>query len=257
MKLTILGTGTFFVDTIRTASAFILEIADKKMLIDCGPGTLVKLAQAGIKLTDLDYVFISHFHPDHTSDLFPLFMNYKLNDFFCPGSIVKFPQFFGPEGIDKFLSDYSHNSELLAYDGWGKIKTTEYQPLLEFDDFVFRSFKVKHTAFNFPARAYALRFEAEGKTVVFSGDTADCQGIRDACKGADLFVCDASSPKNKTSQAHLDTYDIGSISQEGQVKKVILTHFYPQFDNVDLVSEVKEKYSGEVSRAKDLTTIDL
>ncbi|MBU1088671.1 ribonuclease Z [Patescibacteria group bacterium] len=256
MKLNILGTGTFFANIDRTASAFLLELENKKILIDCGPGTLVRLSQIKIKPEDLDYVFITHFHPDHTSDLFPLFMNYCLSDLLAPGSINKFPKFFGPEGIDKFLLDYSKNSELLAYDGWTKIEVVDYYSPMNLDKFTVKPFKVVHNPFGLSARAYALRFEINSKTIVFSGDSGDCQGIRDACQNADLFICDASFPKNKTSSTHMNTHEIGDISQEGHVKKIILTHFYPQFDHVDLVAQVKEKFSGEVIKGQDLAEIE-
>ena len=240
MKLTFLGTGTFFVQENRTSSAYLLEASGKKILVDCGPGTLYRLAQIGFKLTDLDAVFITHFHPDHTSDLFPLFMNFRLFDLFNPGNVPKFPQFFGPESTDKFLSDYSHLCQLPSYDNWKKISITEYCPTLNLAEIVVKPFKVDHRAFGFSANAYSLRFESEGKTVVFSGDCVDCQGVRDASQNADVFVCDTSSPKNEASPAHMDTLEVGDISQASHVKKLILTHFYPQNDHLDLVSQVKE-----------------
>ena len=255
MKLTVLGSGTFFVNKDVTASAFLLDTGKKKILIDCGPGTLVKLAQAGIKIEDLDYVFITHFHPDHTSDLFPLFMNYRLSDTFAPGSITQFPTFFGPEGIDKFFSDYSKITELLSYEGWGKIKVVEFKPVMKLDGITLKSFKVTHEVFNIMTKSYALRFEVGGKTIVFSGDAAMCEGIKDACKNADFFVCDTSYPKDKVTTSHMNTTDIGKISQTGGIKKLILDHFYPQFSKYDLVAEVKENYKGEVIKAKDLDVI--
>ncbi|MBD3280926.1 MBL fold metallo-hydrolase, partial [Candidatus Dojkabacteria bacterium] len=60
IKLTTLGSGTFFVNKDVSASAFLLQVDGKNILIDCGPGTLVKLSEAGFKLEDLDYVFITH-----------------------------------------------------------------------------------------------------------------------------------------------------------------------------------------------------
>ena len=102
-KLTLLGTGTFFVSTDRSSSAYLLEVDDKKILIDCGPGTLMRLSQIGVELEDIDYVFITHLHADHTSDLFSFFMNFRLKDAFSKGKLSKFPQIFGPQGIDDFL----------------------------------------------------------------------------------------------------------------------------------------------------------
>jgi len=257
MKLTILGSGTFFVNATVSASAFVLEINGKNILIDCGPGTLVKLAMAGYKLEDIDYVFISHFHPDHSSDLFPLFMNVFLADKFTPGGVIKFPKFFGPVGLDKFLSDYSKLTELPAYDGWNKIQVNDYSPEMILEDFKVKTFKVTHAAFGFQARAYALRFEYDNKVIVFSGDTAMCEGIQQACENADVFVCDMSFPKTMNTNVHLNTSEVGEIAEKGKVKKLIVDHFYPQFDTDTLISEVKETYSGNIVKAKDLEVIEL
>ena len=73
----------------------------------------------------------------------------------------------------------------------------------------------------------------------------------------DIFICDASYPKGKANTAHMDTHDIGNISSKSHVKKVVLSHFYPQTDNIDLVKEVKEKFSGDVIRGKDLMVLSL
>lgn len=257
MKLHVLGTGTFFATINRTASAYVLEWKGKKALVDCGPGTIVRLSQIGMKVEDLDYIFITHFHPDHTSDLFPLFMNYRLGDLFNPGSITKFPIIYGPPGIEKYLIDYAQLTELPAYEGWGKINVHDYENTIKIDHAKVKPYQVKHGAFGIMARAYALSFESEGKKIVFSGDTEKCEGIRQACSKADLFVCDASYPKNIKLPAHMNTWEIGEIATNSKVKKIMLTHFYPQYDTVDLVAEVKEKFAGEVERGEDLTVIEV
>lgn len=257
MKLHVLGTGTFFATIDRTASAYVFEWRDKKALIDCGPGTLVRLSQAGIKVEDLDYIFITHFHPDHTSDLFALFMNYRLKDLFDQGSITEFPIIYGPPGIEKYLMDYGKLAELPAYEGWGKISVYDYESKIMIGHARVKPYKVEHKAFGVIARVYALRFESEGKIIVFSGDTVDCEGIRQACLGADLFVCDASYPKNIKLPAHMNTWEIGEVATNSRVKKIVLTHFYPQYDKIDLAAEVKEKFMGEVERGRDLTIIEV
>lgn len=82
MKVTILGTGTFFISSKRSGPSYLLEAYGKKILIDCGPGALLRLSEMSIRLEELDYIFISHFHADHTSDLFALQMNFRINDFY-------------------------------------------------------------------------------------------------------------------------------------------------------------------------------
>jgi len=120
-----------------------------------------------------------------------------------------------------------------------------------------KTYKVSHTAFNYIAKAYSLRFEVDNKVIAFSGDTAACEGVELACMGADLFACDTSFPKEMNTRIHLNTIEIGIISKRGNVKKLLLYHFYPQYDQDTLVSEVRENYKSEIVKAVDLDTIEL
>ena len=56
---------------------------------------------------------------------------------------------------------------------------------------------------------------------------------------------------------HLTAEEIGKLCKEAGVKKVVLTHFLPHAKNVDLVSEVKENFDGEVVLGKDLLELNL
>jgi ribonuclease BN (tRNA processing enzyme) len=257
MKLTILGTGTFYVTKERSGPAYLLEADGKKILIDCGPGTLSQLAKIGLNPEDLDYIFLSHMHADHTGDLFALQMNIRLMEFFAPEKKVRPPVIYGPKGILTFTKELSRLYQLPAFDNYDKIQYHEHAPELSLGKLTIKTFPVEHIAFGLACDAYALRLECDGKSFVFSGDSSDNQGLADSCKGADLFVCDASTPKGGISKAHLDTAAIGKISSESKVRKLVLTHAYPFFENVDLISEVKEEFDGEVISGKDLMEIEV
>lgn len=257
MKLTVLGSGSFWVTDKVSASAFLLDTGSKKILIDCGPGTLAKLSRAGFRPSELDYIFITHFHPDHTSDLYPLFVNFRLADIFKPGSITRFPMFFGPEGMSIFMSETARLTELPAYDNWGKIKVETYRPDMEFEHFTVKTFPVTHHSFGCSSRSYALRFEVQGNVIAFSGDAARCRGLQDVCQNADLFVCDASFPGEMKGDVHVNALEIGEIAQKGNVKKVMLSHFNDHFADYDLPAEVREEYTGEVVKARDLEVVEV
>jgi ribonuclease BN (tRNA processing enzyme) len=102
-----------------------------------------------------------------------------------------------------------------------------------------------------------LRFEFGGKVFTFSGDSVKSDGLQKACQNADLFICDASYQKGKGSPAHLDTVEIGELAGNGICKKVVLTHFFPATESIDLVAEVKESFSGEVVRGEDLMEVEV
>jgi ribonuclease BN (tRNA processing enzyme) len=256
MKITILGTGTFFVGADRSGPAYLLESDGKKILIDCGPGTLMRLSEIGVKPEDLDYVFITHFHADHTSDLFALQMNIRLTDFFI-GKLKKKLIIYGPAGIENFTKKLSKIYQLPAFDNYEKIEYIRMTKEISLGLLSIKSFKVDHIALGKAATSIALRFEENGKSFVFSGDSNKNNGLLNACNNADLFICDTSFAKGKGSIAHLDTYEIGEICEKSKVKKVILSHFYPLNDGIDLVAEVKEKYRGKVVCGKDLMEIIL
>jgi len=257
MKITLLGTGTFYVSKIRSGPAYLLEVGSRKILIDCGPGTLIRLSQIGLEPKDLDYIFVTHFHADHTTDLFALQMNLRL-DAFRVGAGSAYPVVYGPKGITDFTKKLSEVYQLPGFDDWSEIKYIEYPETIALDDgLVIQPFQVQHVAFGKVADAYSLRFEHEDRVLTLSGDSTKHQGVEDAAKNADVFICDTSSSKGKGSPAHMDTLEIGEIATSSGVKSVILTHFYPRNEGVDLVSEVKEKYTGEVVRGEDFMEIEV
>jgi ribonuclease BN (tRNA processing enzyme) len=257
MKITILGTGTFFVSSKRSGPAYLLEADGKKILIDCGPGTLMRLSEIGVKPEDLDYVIITHFHADHTGDLFALQMNIRLNDLFLK-NVKKKLTIYGPPGIESFTKRLSKIYQLPAFDNYKKIKYVCLAKGVKLGKLTVRAFKVSHIAMGKAASALAVRFEEGGKSFAFSGDSNNNPGLGRACKDADLFICDTSYAKGQGGNvAHLDTYGIGEVCEQGKVKKVVLTHFYPLNDKVDLLSEVREKFSGDAIYGKDLMELKL
>jgi len=68
MKLTILGSGTPEAYARRASSGYLLEVAGKRVLFDCGGGVVSRLVEAGFKPADVDYLFFTHLHSDHMMD---------------------------------------------------------------------------------------------------------------------------------------------------------------------------------------------
>ena len=80
MKVTLLGSGTCVPRLDRSACAVLVETKDCKILLDLGPGTMRRLLRYGVSIFELTHIFISHFHPDHTSELVPLLFATKYPD---------------------------------------------------------------------------------------------------------------------------------------------------------------------------------
>lgn len=112
MKLKILGCGDAFGSGGNLNTCFYVETSKIKFLIDCGATGLISLKKYKIEPSDIDYIFISHFHGDHFGGL-PFIM---LDHFRKPRTKALY--IVGPKGIkEKTLVCL----ELLYPEVWGNL----------------------------------------------------------------------------------------------------------------------------------------
>ncbi len=69
--ITLLGTGTCQIEPERRASSVLVELESLRVLFDCGHGVVQRLLEAGIQHNEIEHIVLSHFHPDHVSDIVP------------------------------------------------------------------------------------------------------------------------------------------------------------------------------------------
>ncbi len=80
MVVTILGSGTCVPSLKRSSCSVLVETGEKKLLFDIGPGTMRRLLEADTTIFDISYLFLSHFHPDHSGELVPFLFSTKYPD---------------------------------------------------------------------------------------------------------------------------------------------------------------------------------
>ena len=109
--------------------------------------------------------------------------------------------------------------------------------------------------------AYALRVEVTeydgsgmDRTAVltYSGDTDSCQGLEDAARDADFFLCEAAFEEGRDDHikdVHLTGTRAGEAATRANVKRLLLTHIPVWTDANTVVAEARETYSGEVAAA--------
>jgi ribonuclease BN (tRNA processing enzyme) len=178
MKLIVLGSGTCVPSVERNAPGYYLEIAGKHILVDCGSGTVRQVERAGRSFKDIDFVFISHTHPDHVADLLP-FLHALLS---APRySREKDLLIAGPEGMryyyDRCVSPLIRESENF------RIEVREIEGEIDLGDFQVARVKTLHS-FN----SIAYRFTRGEKSIVLTGDCDVDEGIVTLSRGADLLV---------------------------------------------------------------------
>lgn len=252
MKLIILGSGTGWVRLERNAPGYLVQVKNFCLLLDCGPGVLKQILKAGFKLEDISAIFISHFHPDHLSDLIPLFfatryhLGYHREEPFT---------LYAGEG---FLFFYQKLKE--AFGVWveppeGLLKIKEL-PLIKGYFFSLGPFQAKITPVKHNPESLALRLEYQGKTLVYSGDTGFCEEIIELSKKADFLILECSNSEKFSVEHHLGPEEIAYIVKETQVKNLILSHFYPHSENPDL-RKIENNFKGKIILAEDLMEISL
>jgi len=79
-RVTILGSGTCVPSLTRSACAVLLETSGSRLLFDLGPGTMRRLLEAGVTIEEIDWIVLSHFHPDHSAELAPYLFASRYGD---------------------------------------------------------------------------------------------------------------------------------------------------------------------------------
>lgn len=254
MELIILGSGTAVPHPQRASPSVAIFIEDQFLLLDIGPGTVRQLAHAGLKHEDIDYIAISHFHPDHTADLIHFIFATR-----HPPVLKKRKPFavIGPKGINRFLTllKRPYGNWLDLPDGLMKMEelSTKERDKKEFNGFKVLSTPLKHTS-----QSIGLRIEDNsGGIVVYSGDTGYCEELVGLARGADLLILESSYPDGKQIEGHLTPSQAGEIATRSEVKRLLLTHFYPECLRTDIEMQCRKTYQGELILAADLMSLSV
>ena len=254
LSVTILGSGTCVPSLKRSSCSILVKIRDKFLLFDSGAGTMRKLLENRVEIYDVSFIFYSHFHPDHTAELVPFLFANKYPD----GSRRKIPlTFMAGRGFAKFYDNlknvYGHWIELVP----GLLNIVEFDntgyDIREFGDFKVESLPVEHNP-----ESIAFRITSSGGTsMVYSGDTDFSENLVTLSKDADLLICESALPDELKVKGHLTPSLAGEIADRANVRKLVLTHFYPECDQVDIEKQCRKTYSGPLLLAEDLMKIEL
>jgi ribonuclease BN (tRNA processing enzyme) len=98
---------------------------------------------------------------------------------------------------------------------------------------------------------------SDGKSVVYSGDTDVCDNLVTLAKGVDVLICECALPDEMKVEGHLTPSLAGRIAVQAGVKKLVLTHFYPECDAVDIAEECRNTYKGPLVIAEDLMEVTM
>jgi ribonuclease BN (tRNA processing enzyme) len=243
VKLTILGNNGPFPAAGGACSGYLVQNGGKNILIDCGNGVLANL-QKFIRIEELDAVILTHLHSDHISDMHVL--KYAIQIKRKRGQLDKILAVYAPP---EPAEEYKRLDVKDAFE----LGTISAASSLEMGGIRFTFAQMKH-----PAMDFAVRMEWDGKVFVFSGDTSWTEEIIRFSKGADLLMLDAGLLERDLTEGapHLSAAQCGTVALEAGVGKLLLTHFWPEYDRSELLEEAKRSF-GNVAVAELLTTYEI
>lgn len=265
-KITVLGSGTcvsslYSSFDFRNPSGHLLQFNEINMLLDCGEGMRSQMDKIKFDYFNLNYIFITHFHPDHF-DLDPLIQAIYVRA--RKSDVKKSLIVYGPKTIkEKFEISWDIKHTKGAYRrnllSVLNLKFIEYKNEKESEiseGLKFVPIKVSHGEMD----AYALRFLLNDKIVAYSGDSGICTGIEKASKNADIFLCEAGiniADNENNTAAHLTYFLAGEIAKKSNVKKLVFAHYSGKDSNEIMEREVnKSGFAGEVKIAYDLSSFE-
>jgi ribonuclease Z len=123
-----------------------------------------------------------------------------------------------------------------------------------------RAFSVPHGSWKY---AFAYRFDADGRSIVVSGDTRPSRSIVDACNGCDVLVHEVYSKegfdrlpaadRKYHSNFHTSAIELGDLAARARPKLLVLSHvlFFGESAE-EIVSEVRSRFAGNVVMGVDL-----
>lgn len=238
MKIVFLGTNGWYTSPTGNTPCILVESKDYYVVLDAGNG-LYKL-DSYIKENKPIYLFISHFHIDHVSGFHTLAkFKFRQGLDICIGSgrrkdfetLVNPPYTIGFKKQAKNIKNLSTEIRLHEL-------SEKNNPL----PFPVSCIELLHVY-----RNHGYRFELDGKTISYSGDTGICENSYKLAKNADILIheCSYDVPKDDN-WGHVDPTQAAHLAKKANVKKLILTHFdasvYNSFDK----REVAEKKAREI-----------
>jgi ribonuclease BN (tRNA processing enzyme) len=238
-NITLLGTGTCQIEFERRASSALIQLEGMPILFDCGHGIVERLLEAGVQHNEVEHIVISHFHPDHVSDLVPFLhagawsrRNPRTTDL----------HIYGPPGIQNLIDGFMHIF------GASSLQRPSYRVVVH--EVTGERFSIGPHEFDFislpPAGNHGLRFTWNDKQYAITGDSNFHQDEIDFLNNVDLAIIDSG---------HIEDGEIVALAVATQAKTIVCSHLYREIDapRLQAVAE-KDGYQGTIMVGRDLMT---
>jgi ribonuclease BN (tRNA processing enzyme) len=263
---------------VSSATAQVILANDAAYIVDCGDGVARQLAIAGVPLTRIRSIFITHHHSDHNADYGNLIL------LAWTAGLRTRVDTWGPPPLQRMTALFF---EMNSYDIETRIADEGRPPLaplvhaheLQKGGLVMQdeNVRVRAAVVHHPpvAPAFAYRFDAADRSIVISGDTSPTASLIELADGADVLVHEAmfvpgvermvarvpNAPALRRSilSHHTTAEDAGRVAREAGVKMLVLSHLVPA-DDPEIseqmwIDAARKHFDGEIVVGKDLLEI--
>ncbi|MEV0847783.1 MBL fold metallo-hydrolase [Streptomyces sp. NPDC049954] len=258
LTLTVLGSATPYALVDNPCSGYLVSGGGARVWVDAGSGTLAQL-QRHVRLDELDAIWISHLHADHSADLLTAYYAALFADIRLPAPIP----LYGPPGIaDRlahFLTNGASRSPVESAFAVGELHDGHRARV---GGLTLTSGAVAH---GMPA--FALRVETgtpaglptgtgtpggRSRSLVYSGDSAPCARLTSLAEGCDALLCEAESaeaPAGDEERVHHTPEDTGETARAAGAGRLIVTHVGRFLTPEQAVARASARFDGPVDYA--------
>jgi ribonuclease BN (tRNA processing enzyme) len=248
VRLAIVGCSGSVPGPNAPAPCYLVEADGFRLALDLGNGSLAAL-QARMDAFDLDALAFSHLHPDHCADFSALAVlrRYRPAQPYSPTE-RRLPVYGPSDMASRFAAAYAPNED--------ERHTTDFSDVFDFHPLTCEAvqmgpLKVTSAAVTHPCEAYGFRIEHDGRSLAYSGDTAQCAALDELASGVDLLLAEATWTDTPTRPAdmHMSGRQAGQTAQRAGASRLMLTHIAPWTDPQAVLAEAREQFTGPVELA--------
>ncbi|MGC7095190.1 MBL fold metallo-hydrolase [Amycolatopsis lurida] len=248
LRLTVLGSATPYASAGNPCSGYLVTGGGTRLWMDAGSGTLAQLRRH-TRLDELDAIWISHLHADHSADLLTAYYGALYADIRLAAPIP----LYGPPGIADRLAHFLTNTATRSpVESAFAIHELHDGHSARVGALTLTSRAVSH---GMPA--FAVRIEAAGKPLVYSGDSAPCPSLTELAEGCDVLLCEADSAQAESEPVHHTPEDAGDTAAKSGASRLIVTHVGPFLTPPQAISRASTRYDGPVDYASPGATFPI
>lgn len=250
LSLVVLGSATPYASPDNPCSGYLVTGGDITIWVDAGSGTLGPL-QRHVRLDELDAIWISHLHADHSADLLTAYYGALFADIRLRAPIP----LYGPAGIAERLAGFLTNTQTRS-------PVEAAFAITELHDGHRTSVGPVHLtsrAVEHGIPAFAVRFEMAGNALVYSGDTAPCPGLTALAEDCDVLLCEADSDQDAADGDHVHhtPEEAGETATASRASRLIITHVGRAMTPRQAVARAATRFAGPVDHAAPGATFSI